>query len=130
MKGIFIYYVYPVSLVLTNSLLLQYLKIILAQLDISIDDADMVFQAENNDRISGIARIQRSVAALFQKLLRFINGKSQTEAEHDHLVARDVFRRLAGHDLIAIAAVHAGFANDVRFCQLFARQVKVDQLAQ
>ena len=95
-SGFFIHIVYSNSFIEKAApLSLQYLKTILSELNICIDDADVMFQTENDDGIPCIARIQRCVTALFHKLLRFIDSEIQPKAEHDHLITRDIFRRLA-----------------------------------
>ena len=109
---------------------LSYLQIIIAQLDIGIHDIYVVLQAENDDGISAVPRIKRRITALFQQLLGFFHGELQAKAEHDHLIARDVLCGFAAHDLVAIAAVHAGAAHHIGFCQVLARKIIIDQLTQ
>lgn len=110
--------------------LFQRFQIIFAELDVGIDDVDMVFQTENDDGIARIPRVQRRVAALFEELLRFVNRERQSEAQHHHLVAGDVFRRFAADDLITIAAVHSRPLDYLCLCQSLARHEKINQLAQ
>ena len=74
--------------------------------------------------------MESRVSAFFEQLLRFINSERQAEAQHDHLIAGDVFRRFASDDFIAIAAIHTRPPHYLGFRQTLSHHKKINQLAQ